>query len=56
MFEFKYKGQVIKFKGYGDKYQAMVEANKMFDLPEGGWFENHFEPGKFEWVEGNFFD
>lgn len=57
MFQFEYNGEVIKFKGYSDKFKAMSEANDMFgSLPEGAWFESSFEPGKFKWVEGNFFD
>ena len=57
MFEFEYNGEVIKFQGYSNKFKAMSEANDMFgSLPEGAWFESSFQPGKFQWVEGNFFD
>jgi hypothetical protein len=57
-YEFEYNGEVLKFEAdaYKDVFAAMGEANKQFDLPEGAWFEVGKEPGKFRWVEGNFFD
>lgn len=56
MFEFEYKGEVIKFQGY-NLSQALDDANKMFgSLPEGVWMQSEYEPHKYRWVEGNFFD
>ena len=55
-YEFEYNGEVLEFDAaaYKDVFAAMGEANNQFDLPEGVWMENG--PGKFRWVEGNFFD
>jgi len=55
-YEFEYNGEVLEFKAeaYKDVFAAMGEANKQFVLPEGVWMENG--PGKYRWVEGNFFD
>ena len=56
MFEFTYKGETIKFEGY-NKSDAMHDANQMFKQKEDGvWWEDHNDPTKFKWVEGNFFD
>jgi len=54
-FEFEYNGEAQQFEGCANALEAMAQANKAFgDLPEGVWMENG--PGKFRWVEGNFFD
>jgi hypothetical protein len=53
-FEFEYNGEVQQFDGCADALEAMGQANKVFDLPEGIWMEAGL--GKFRWVEGNFFD
>jgi hypothetical protein len=56
-YQFEFNGQVLEFEAQdynNDVFKAMGEANNKFDLPEGAWMENG--PGKFRWVEGNFFD
>ena len=56
MFEFIYKGESIQFEGYNES-DAMRDANNMFNQKEEGmWRNSKFEPEKFTWVEGNFFD
>ena len=54
IFEFRYKHEYMVFEGV-TLSQAMNEANEMTGAkPEGVWYES--KPGKYKWVEGNFFD
>lgn len=56
MFEFTHNGETIKFEGYSEGC-AIRDANAMFpQKKEGVWVQSQFEPYKFKWVEGNFFD